>query len=376
MTENLATPAIPRDLLPRDGRFGSGPAKVPAGLLTTFAERGVKVMGTSHRQAPVKSLVARIKAGLIELFDAPDGYQLVLGNGGSTAFWDAAAFGLIRDRAQHLTFGEFSAKFAAISQGAPFLGEPTVRSAEAGSAVLPAFEADVDAYAWPHNETSTGVMVPVRRVPGSNRDQLHLIDATSAAAGLPVDLEQTDAYYFAPQKGFAGDGGLWLAFLSPSALERVAQIKASGRWIPPSLDLATAIDNSAKDQTYNTPAIATLWLLAHSVEDLLRAGGLPAATARCAESAGRLYRWAEASPFASPFVSDPDLRSAVVGTVDFDAGVDAKRLSAALRANGIVDTDSYRGLNRNQLRIGMFPAVDPDDVSALTACIDYLAPRL
>jgi phosphoserine aminotransferase len=369
------TPAIPAELLPNDGRFGSGPSKVPTRLLTAFADRGFQVMGTSHRQPPVKSLVARIRAGLATLFDLPEGYQVVLGNGGSTAFWDAAAFGLIRDKAQHLTFGEFSAKFAAVTRGAPFLAEPTVLAAEAGSASTPEFEPGVDAYAWPHNETSTGVMVDVRRVPGAD-DALHLIDGTSAAAGIDVDIAETDVYYFAPQKGFAGEGGLWLAFFSPAAIERVAQLKASGRWIPPSLDLATAVDNSAKNQTYNTPAIATLWLLAHEVETMVHAGGLDQLTKRTADSSARLYSWAEASEFATPFVADPALRSQVVGTVDFDPEVDAARLAAALRANGIVDTEPYRGLARNQLRIGMYPAVEPDDVSALTACIDWLVPRI
>jgi phosphoserine aminotransferase len=376
VSDTVATPAIPAELLPRDGRFGSGPSKVPAALLAGFAERGARVMGTSHRQPPVRSLVARIRAGLTELFRPPSGYQVVLGNGGSTAFWDAAAFCLVRERAQHLTFGEFSAKFAAVTTGAPFLGVPTIRRADPGSAIRAEFEEDVDCYAWPHNETSTGVMVPVQRVPGSRADQLHLIDGTSAAAGLPVDLAEADVYYLAPQKGFAGDGGLWLALVSPAAAERIAEIKASGRWLPPSLDLSIALDNSSKDQTYNTPAIATLWLLAHQVEALNAAGGMDYTTARTADSAERLYRWAEASEFAQPFVSDPALRSSVVGTIDFADGVDAARLAKALRANGIVDTEPYRGLARNQLRIGMFPAVDPDDVSALTACIDHLVPLL
>jgi phosphoserine aminotransferase len=332
-------------------------------------------MGTSHRRPPVKSLVGRIRSGLAELFELPAGYQVVLGNGGSTAFWDAAAFGLVRNKAQHLSFGEFSAKFAAVTRGAPFLAEPDVRAAEPGSAARPEYRADVDAYAWPQNETSTGVMAEVGRVPGAD-EALHLIDGTSAAAGIAVDISQTDAYYFAPQKGFAGDGGLWLAFLSPAAVNRVAEIGASGRWIPPSLDLAVAIENSAKDQTYNTPAIATLWLLAHEIELMLDAGGLAHLVKRTADSSGRLYSWAEASPFATPFVTDPSIRSQVVGTIDFDPSIDAQALAAALRANGVVDTESYRGLARNQLRIGMYPAVDPDDVSALTACIDWLVPRI
>ncbi|MDQ1717714.1 MAG: phosphoserine aminotransferase [Pseudonocardiales bacterium] len=376
VTATPAFPAIPADLLPRDGRFGSGPSKVPGSLLDDFAARGFQVMGTSHRQRPVKSLVGRIRSGLMQLFNPPAGYEVVLGNGGSTAFWDAAAFGLVRDRAQHLSFGAFSAKFASVTRGAPFLGDPTVLSAEPGSISRARYEADVDVYAWPHNETSTGVMAPVLRVAGAADDQLYLIDGTSAAAGLPVDLSETDVYYFAPQKGFAGEGGLWLAFFSPAALARVAEIKASGRWLPPSLDLATAIDNSVKDQTYNTPAIATLWLLAHQIEAMLAAGGLEQSTARSAESSQRLYAWAEASEVASPFVPVAASRSLVVGTIDFDTSVDATRLGSALRANGIVDTESYRGIAPNQLRIGMYPAVDPDDVSALTACIDYLLPRI
>jgi phosphoserine aminotransferase len=368
-------PVIPTELLPRDGRFGSGPSKVPADTLRRFGERAGRVLGTSHRQPPVKSLVGRIRFGLDSLFRLPAGYQVVLGNGGSTTFWDAAAFSLIRQRSQHVTIGEFSAKFAAVTRGAPFLAEPSVRSAAPGAATYPEYEDGVDTYAWPQNETSTGVMLDVRRVPGAEA-ALHLVDATSAAAGLPVDIAQSDVYYFAPQKGFAGEGGLWIAFFSPAALDRAAELRASGRWIPPSLDLVTAIDNSAKDQTYNTPAIATLWLLAHQIEDLLQRGGLAYSTGRSAESATRLYSWAEKSAFADPFVADPALRSSVVATVDFAAEIDAGRLAKALRANGIVDTEPYRGLARNQLRIGMYPAVDPDDISALTACIDWLVPRL
>jgi phosphoserine aminotransferase len=369
---------IPDSLLPQDGRFGSGPSKVPAGLLDAFAADGRRLLGTSHRQQPVKQLVGRIRAGLAELFTLPDGYQVVLGNGGSTAFWDVAVFSLIRHRAQHVQIGEFSAKFTAVSRGAPFLAEPSVRQAPAGQGVLPQAEDGVDAYCWPQNETSTGVMLPVRRVAD---DALHIVDATSAAAGLPVDVGQADAYYFAPQKGFAGEAGLWLALLSPAAVERVAELhgagsRGAGRWVPPSLDLRLAIDNSAKDQTYNTPAIATLWLLAAQTEAMLAAGGLAAAVRRTAESSRRLYEWAEKSEYANPFVQDPELRSAVVGTIDFAEQVDAGRLADTLRANGVVDTEPYRGLARNQLRIGMYPAVDPDDVSALTECIDWLVPRL
>jgi len=369
---------LPEHLLPRDGRFGSGPSKVPAGLLDEFGRSGRQLLGTSHRQPPVKQLIARIRAGLAELFTLPDGYQVVLGNGGSTAFWDVAVFSLIRHRAQHVQIGEFSAKFTAVSRGAPFLAEPSVRQAPAGDGVLPEPEDGIDAYCWPQNETSTGVMLEVRRVAQDvphAAEALHLVDATSAAAGLPVDVRQADAYYFAPQKGFAGEAGLWLALLSPAAVRRAAELGAD-RWIPPSLDLRLAIDNSARDQTYNTPAIATLWLLAAQIEEMLAAGGLRWALGRTAESSRRLYDWAGNSEFASPFVRAPELRSAVVGTIDFDSGVDAARLAAALRANGVVDTEPYRGLARNQLRIGMYPAVDPDDVSALTACIDWLVPRL
>jgi len=362
---------LPADLLPRDGRFGSGPSKVPADSLSRFAAEAAPVMGTSHRQAPVKNLVGRIRAGLAELFALPAGYQVVLGNGGSTAFWDAAAFGLIRHRSQHVQIGEFSAKFTAITRGAPFLAEPSVRQTPPGQGILPVAEDGVDAYCWPQNETSTGVVLDVRRVAP---DALHLVDATSAAGGVPVDVSQADAYYFAPQKGFAGDGGLWLALLSPAALDRIGEL--AGRWTPPSLDLRLAVENSAKDQTYNTPAVATLWLLAGQVEAMLAAGGLAWGVRRSADSSRRLYDWAEKSGYAAPFVADPALRSPVVGTIDFAPEVDAARLAAALRANGVVDTEPYRGLARNQLRIGMYPAVDPDDVAALTACIDWLVPRL
>jgi phosphoserine aminotransferase len=358
---------IPAALKPRDGRFGSGPSKVPAELA---ARLGEAPLGTSHRQAPVKDLVARIRAGVRELFALPDGWELVLGNGGATAFWDVAAFGLIRDRAQLLVCGEFSAKFAAVVGGAPFLGEPSVRRSDYGSAPQAAAEDGIDAYAWPQNETSTGVALPVVRVPGTD-DALMLVDATSAAGGLAVDVTQSDVYYFAPQKAFAAEAGVWLAVMSPSALARAAQLRAH-RWAPPSLDLTLAIDNSGKDQTYNTPAIATLWLLAEQVEWLLGAGGLAWAAARTADSSGRLYGWAHKSDYATPFVTDPALRSPVVGTIDLDATVDAKAVAAALRANGIVDTDPYRALGRNQLRIGMYPAVDPDDVTALTECIDHV----
>jgi phosphoserine aminotransferase len=367
---------IPSDLLPTDGRFGCGPSKVRPEALRALATEGAALMGTSHRQAPVKGLVRSVREGLAELFDLPDGYEVVLGNGGTTAFWDAALFGLIRERAAFGVYGEFSSKFASGAAEAPFLADPVVASAEPGSLALPEGRPGVDAYGWAHNETSTGVMAPVARPRGADPDALVLVDATSGAGGLPVDVTRTDVYYFAPQKCFASDGGLWIALMSPTALARIAEIKASGRWIPGFLDLSIAVDNSTKDQTYNTPAVATLFLLADQIRWLLGLGGLSGAVERTRESSGRLYGWAEKSEVATPFVTDPAQRSYVVGTIDFADSVDAAALAATLRANGIVDVEPYRKLGRNQLRVGMFPAVDPDDVTALTACIDYVIERL
>jgi len=355
---------IPADLKPADGRFGCGPSKVRPEALAALAASG-DVMGTSHRQKPVKALVGRVRSGLADLFSLPEGYQVVLGNGGSTAFWDAAAFGLVRERALHLAYGEFSAKFAESTKGAPFLAEP-------GSAPEPQADPSCDILAWAHNETSTGVSVPVVRPEAALEGQLVVIDATSGAGGLPVDIKQADVYYFAPQKGFASDGGLYTAIFSPAALERVAELSASDRWIPPFLSLATAVDNSLKDQTYNTPSVATLILMAEQIEWMNGLGGLKACVKRTADSSGRLYNWAEKSEFATPFVADPAHRSQVVGTIDFDDAVDAAAVATVLRANGIVDTEPYRKLGRNQLRIGMFPAVDPADVEALTACVDWV----
>jgi phosphoserine aminotransferase len=366
---------IPAELRPRDGRFGSGPSKVRPEQLAALASTGASYLGTSHRQAGVKSVVRRVREGLSSLFGLPDGYEVVLGNGGATAFWDIATFCLIEQRSQHLSFGEFSAKFAAAAKAAPHLGEPSVIKAEPGDAAVARAEEGIDAYCWPHNETSTGVMARVTRPDGIG-DALVLIDATSGAGGLPVDLAQTDAYYFAPQKAFASDGGLYLAFLSPAAIERVERIKASGRWVPAFLDLATSIEQSRLDQTYNTPALGTLFMLAEQVDWINAQGGLDWAVGRTADSSGRLYTWADKSPYASPFVADVDKRSYVVGTIDFDSSVDAAALAKTLRANGIVDTEPYRKLGRNQLRIAMFPAVDPDDVEALTACIDWVVERL
>ncbi len=327
-------------------------------------------MGTSHRQQPVKDVVARVRAGVAELLGLPDGYEVLLGNGGTTALWDALAFGVVRERAHHLTYGEFSAKFAKVTAGAPFLGDPVVTEADPGDAPEPAAAEGCDVVAWAHNETSTGVMVPVTRPDGG---ALVLVDATSGAGGLPLDASQADVYYFAPQKSFAADGGLWLAAVSPAAIERIAEISEGDRWIPEFLSLATALDNSRKEQTYNTPAVATLWLLAEQLDWMNRGGGLDGfCVARTRESSDHLYGWAEGSEYATPFVADPAKRSLVVGTIDFADSVDAAAVAAALRANGIVDTEPYRKLGRNQLRIGMFPAVDPDDVRALTACIDFV----
>jgi phosphoserine aminotransferase len=364
---------IPESLKPADGRFGSGPSKVRPEQLTALATTGATYMGTSHRQKPVKSLVGRVREGLAELFSPPEGYEVILANGGTTAFWDAAAFGLVREKSQHVVFGEFSSKFAKVTAKAPWLSDPSVIESAPGSHPLPAAEEGVDAYALTHNETSTGVAMPIARP--ADADGLVLVDATSGAAGLPVDVAETDVYYFAPQKGFASDGGLWLALVSPAALERIEEIAASGRYVPDFYDLKGAVDNSRKDQTYNTPAVATLLLMAQQIDWFLAQGGLSWSTGRCADSAQRLYTWAEKSSYATPFVTDPAHRSQVVGTIDFE-GVDAAEVAKVLRANGIVDTEPYRKLGRNQLRIAMYPAIDPADVEALTACIDHVAGRL
>jgi phosphoserine aminotransferase len=362
---------IPSEIKPADGRFGCGPSKVRPEALASLAERS-DLMGTSHRQAPVRDLVREVRTGLGELFSLPAGYEIALGNGGTTAFWEAACAWLVRDRALHLTYGEFSSKFAKSTAAAPFLEDPILIEAEPGDAPEPAADPAADAIAWAHNETSTGVMVPVRRPEGA-AESLVLIDATSGAGGLPVDLEQCDAYYFAPQKGFAADGGLWLAVLSPAAIARIEQLDGAGdRWQPAFLSLQTALDNSRKEQTYNTPALATLLLLDEQLRWMHGLGGLSACVERTSDSSGRLYGWAERSEYATAFVADPAKRSLVVGTIDFDESVDAAALAAALRASGIVDVEPYRKLGRNQLRVGMFPAVDPADVEALTACIDWV----
>jgi len=370
---------IPEALKPADGRFGSGPSRQRPEQIAQLAHAGASVMGTSHRQQPVKQLVARIRAGLCDLFSAPDGYEVALGNGGTTTFWDAAACSLVRERALHLAYGEFSSKFAACTRSAPFLADPIVLEADAGDAPQPAFDARADVLAWAHNETSTGVMVPVARPPDSEAGALVLIDATSGAGGLPFDPVQADAYYFGPQKGFASEGGLWLTLLSPAALERIEQLareRPGNRWIPESLSLSTALENSRKDQTYNTPAIATLFLLVDQLDWMLANGGLVGMVARTTASSSHLYAWADAHPHATPFVRDSTKRSLVVGTIDFDEDVDAAALAATLRANGIVDVEPYRKLGRNQLRIAMFPAIEPDEVRALTACIDWVLERL
>lgn len=374
MTESAAAAAplkIPAELLPADGRFGSGPSKVRAEQLDALnASR--QVLGTSHRQAPVKNLVGEIREGISALFAAPDGYEVVLGLGGSTAFWDIAAFGLVERKAQHLSFGEFGSKFATATNNAPFLAASSIISSAAGTRPVPVAEPGVDTYAWPHNETSTGVFAPVQRVAGADDGALLLVDATSAAGGLEVDVSQSDVYYFAPQKNFGSDGGLWLGLFSPAALERTERIAASDRWVPDFLNLKTALDNSRLNQTYNTPALSTLVTLAAQLRWLNENGGLDFATGRTSDSASRLYRWAEAAEFATPFVTEPAERSNVIGTIDFDASIDAAALAKALRANGVVDVEPYRKLGRNQLRIATFVSIEPEDVSALTRCIDYL----
>lgn len=366
---------IPDQLLPSDGRFGSGPSKVRAEALQALAATQATLMGTSHRADPVKNLVGSVREGLSALFSLPEGYEVVLGVGGSHAFFDAAVFGLIEQCSQHLVHGEFTSKFAKAVAQAPFLADPEILESEFHTHPSPHASEGIDVYAWAHNETSTGVMVPVQRPAGIDDDALVVIDATSGAGGLPVDIAETDVYYFAPQKGFASDGGLWLALMSPKAMDRARRIKASGRHIPGFTDLTLAIDNSVKNQTYNTPAVATLFLLDQQVQWLNGLGGLDAAVARTRDSSERLYAWAESSSFAQPFVTNPAERSFVVGTIDLE-GVDAKEVIAALRANGVLDVAGYRGLGRNQLRVGMFPAIEPDDVTALTECVDYVVENL
>ncbi|HSO91265.1 MAG TPA: phosphoserine transaminase [Arthrobacter sp.] len=366
---------IPANLLPKDGRFGAGPSKVRPEQMEALAAAS-QLLGTSHRQAPVKNLVGSVRNGLSQFFGAPEGYEVILGVGGSTAFWDIASFGLVENKAQHLSFGEFGSKFASATNKAPFLADSTIITSEPGTRPTAEAEAGVDVYAWPQNETSTGVAAPVRRVAGADAGSLVLVDATSAAGGLDVDIAEADVYYFAPQKNFASDGGLWLGLFSPAALERAARIKAGGRWIPDFLDLQTAIDNSRLNQTYNTPALATLVTLDAQVQWLNANGGLDFASARTADSAGRIYRWAEASEYATPFVAKAEDRSNVIATIDFDETIDAAAIAKVLRANGIVDTEPYRKLGRNQLRIATFVAIEPDDVSALLECIDFVVGEL
>ncbi|MBD8505811.1 phosphoserine transaminase [Hoyosella sp. G463] len=366
---------IPGDLKPADGRFGCGPSKVRPEQLQSLVDTGASVFGTSHRQPPVKNVVGRVREGLGSLFSLPDGYEVILGNGGTTAFWDAAAFGLIRERSLHLTYGEFSNKFASVAKKAPHLGDPIVISADPGRAPEPTSDPSVDLIGWAHNETSTGVAVPVSRPAGSD-NALIAIDATSGAGGLPVNIADTDVYYFAPQKCFAADGGLWVAIMSPAALARVEEIKASGRWTPDFLSLPIAVENSLKNQTYNTPALATLLMFADQIEWMNKNGGLDWAVQRTADSSSRVYAWAEKTAYTKPFVTDPAHRSQVVGTIDFSDDVDAAAVAKVLRANGIVDTEPYRKLGRNQLRIGMFPAIDPEDVTKLTECIEYVVSKL
>ena len=370
---------LPADLLPRDGRFGCGPSKVRDEQVAALAAAGRSILGTSHRQAPVKNLVGTIRSGLRDLFGLPDGWEIVLGNGGSTVFWDVATFGLVDRRSEHLVFGEFSSKFAEATAAAPHLADPIVVKCDPGAHPTPIVDPSVDTYAFTHNETSTGVMMPLLRPAGSG-EALVVVDATSAAGGLMWSPAEVDVYYFAPQKCFASDGGLWIAACSPRALERIAAIDASKRWVPASLDLKIALDNSVANQTYNTPAVATLVMFAEQVRWMNEIGGLAACNARSKNSSSILYSWAESRSWASPFVADPSMRSEVVATIDIvapaDGGVDANQICAVLRANGIVDTDSYRKLGRNQLRVGTFPAIDPSDVEALTRCVDHVVERL
>ncbi len=377
------TVTIPSDMLPEDGRFGSGPSKIRPEQIHALDDGARNLLGTSHRQTPIKQLVGSIREGLSEFFHVPDGYEVVLGNGGASAFWDVACASLITRKAAFGTYGSFSTKFAKSAQSAPFLEEPAIYAGEPGTYRLPEYTEDADAYCWAHNETSTGVAAPIRRIDGS-REQgaLTLIDATSGAGALPVDISQTDAYYFSPQKAFGSDGGLWIAVLSPAAVERAygiaesTRLPGTRRWIPPFLSLTSAIENSRKDQTLNTPAVATLVMLENQVRWLNDNGGLAWTSARCARSASLLYKWAEQSDYATPFVKDEGSRSHAVVTVDLDDGISASQVIAALRENGIVDTNGYRKLGRNQLRIGVFPSVEPSDVEALTHCIDYVVEHL
>jgi len=365
---------IPADLLPADGRFGSGPTKVRRESVEALAERATDYMGTSHRQATVQLMVAELRNGLAELLRAPDGYEMVLGNGGSTGFWDCATFGLIENRSHHLSFGEFGGKFASGVKKAPHLADPSIIESEPGTHPPLLAVDDVDAYCYTHNETSTGVMLDPVRV--DDPDALMMVDATSGAGGLMFDPSATDVYYFAPQKALAADGGLWIAMMSPAAIERIERISASGRWIPPSLDLKIALDNSRKDQTYNTPALATVFLTTETVNWFNDNGGLSWSSGRSRQSAEILYGWAEASPVATPFVQIESQRSRVVATIDFDESVSADTIDDIMRANGIIDINGYRKLGRNQLRIGMFPAIEPSDTEALTRCLDYVIAAL
>ena len=366
---------IPDNIKPKDGRFGCGPSKIRPEALSALSQSGASILGTSHRQKPVKNVVHRVREGLSSLFALPEGYEVILGNGGSTAFWDIATFGLIEKRSQHLVFGEFSSKFASAAAEAPFLGDPTVIKSEPGTHPVAVAEAGIDTYALTHNETSTGVSMPIIR-PAGTEGALVLVDATSAAGGLSVDMNQCDTYYFAPQKSFASDGGLWIAIMSPAAIARAEKIKADKRWVPAFFDLGIAIENSRLDQTYNTPALATIILLAEQIEWMNSNGGLSFAAGRSAQSASKLYTWAEKTSYTTPFVTDPAMRSNVVGTINFDDSIDATKVAAALRANGIVDTEPYRKLGKNQLRVGMFPAVEPSDIDALTASIDFVVAAL
>jgi len=365
---------IPAELLPRDGRFGAGPSKVRAAQIDALVADAPTYMGTSHRQATVRSKVGEVRDGLSALFNLPDGYEVLLGNGGTTCFWDAATFHLIENHSQHLHFGEFSSKFGSAVKAAPFLSDPEVISTEPGTHPTAVARDGVDLYALTHNETSTGVMMPIIRPEGA--EGLVAVDATSAAGGIMVDASQFDCYYFAPQKSFASDGGLWIALCSPAAVARIEKLAASDRWTPEFFNLKTALDNSRLNQTYNTPALATIHLLASQINWFNENGGLSFSSGRSARSAQTLYTWAEGSGFARPFVEKASERSQVIGTIDFDDAIDAALIAKILRANGVVDTEPYRKLGRNQLRIAMFPAIDPEDIAALCGSINYIVGNL
>ena len=367
----MAEPRIPSARLPSGPRFGCGPSRIRREVVASLSEPG-SVMGTSPRQPPVRHVVAAIREELSTLYDLPAEYEVALGNGGATLFWDMATVSLVEKCAATGVYGEFTKKFSSVLQGAPFLADPAVFQAPPGELALPQALGEIDAYAWAHNETSTGVVAPIRRPDEIDENSLVLVDATSAVGGVAADVAQTDAYYFSPQKNLSSDGGLWLAILSPAAIERSERLTTSARWVPQMLDLSVAVKNSRADQTLNTPALATLVMLEAQCRWLLDKGGMTWAASRTASTSGILYRWAEDNPLTTPFVTDPALRSPVVVTIDIDKSVDATQLCARARENGILDIEPYRKLGRNQIRVATFSSIEPGDIEALTACLDWL----